>query len=294
MYAAELHGKVPSGITRMEDILASNVFSFFKYANREIFLKGYLDRLGFKISSQEAIEAELIFWPRYEEKTEPDLVILTGNYYLLIEAKYLSDFGGETEKTKAQLTREIEGGMLEARNYNKNFRLIAITADYIYKKNKFKSVPECFSHYLTWTNWQQVSSFLNDILNNNLNLTRHEREFALDLYKLLDRKNLRGFKGFAILNASVSFLERLDRIFFEAKTARFRGAFIGFLNSLSLPETLYYCRRSIFFSHRQSNFTSLLQSGKLNPVRDYIFYEGEGRGNHGRERGNPPADSSGL
>ncbi|MBO8129817.1 MAG: hypothetical protein H0Z39_11600 [Peptococcaceae bacterium] len=250
--------------------------------------------MGFKISSQEAIEAEFIFWPRYEEKTEPDLVILVANYYLLIEAKYFSDFGGETEKTKAQLIREIKGGMLEARNYNKNFRLIAITADSIYKKNKFKSVPESFSHYLTWTNWQQVTSFLNDILNNNLNLTRHEREFALDLYKLLDRKNLRGFKGFGILNAPVSFLKRLHHIFFEMKTARFRGAFIGFINSLSLPEPLYCCRGSIFFSHRQSNLTSLLQSGKLNPVKDYIFYEGKGSGNHDRERGDHPTDSSGL
>ena len=65
---------------RMEDILTSNVFSFFKYSTREIFLKGYLNKLGFDISGQEANAAELIFWPRFEENTEPDLVIITGDY----------------------------------------------------------------------------------------------------------------------------------------------------------------------------------------------------------------------
>lgn len=48
MYLAELYGKLPSRIERMEDILTSNVFSFFKYSTREIFLKGYLNKLGFK------------------------------------------------------------------------------------------------------------------------------------------------------------------------------------------------------------------------------------------------------
>ena len=110
MYLAELHGKLPSKIERMEDILTSNVFSFFKYSTREIFLRVYLNRLGLLISDREAREAQFLFWPRFEENTEPDLVIIVGDYYLLIEAKYVSEFGGETEKTKSQLIREIEGG----------------------------------------------------------------------------------------------------------------------------------------------------------------------------------------
>ena len=99
MYLAELHGKLPSRIERMEDILTSNVFSFFKYSTRHTFLKGYLEQLGFTISDQEAEYAEFIFWPRFEENTEPDLVIIVGNYYLVFEAKYHSGFGEETEKS---------------------------------------------------------------------------------------------------------------------------------------------------------------------------------------------------
>jgi len=56
-------------LSRMEDVLTSNVFSFFKYSTRDIFLKGYLKQLGFNVSDQEANEAEFIFWPRFEENT---------------------------------------------------------------------------------------------------------------------------------------------------------------------------------------------------------------------------------
>lgn len=38
MYMAELRGKLSEKAEKQEDILTSNVFSFFKYANRQIFL----------------------------------------------------------------------------------------------------------------------------------------------------------------------------------------------------------------------------------------------------------------
>ena len=55
MYLAELRGKLSSRVERMEDILTSNGFSFFKYSTRDIFLKNYLNKLGFNISNQEVI-----------------------------------------------------------------------------------------------------------------------------------------------------------------------------------------------------------------------------------------------
>ena len=93
------------------------------------------------VTSKDAKDAEFMFWPRFEENTEPDLVIMVGNYYLLIEVKLFSPFGEETKKRKAQLLREIEGGSLEARNYGKDFRLIAITSDHYYKEDKFRIIP---------------------------------------------------------------------------------------------------------------------------------------------------------
>ncbi len=46
MNKAELRGKLPSAVCRMEDDLISNVFSFLKYANRAIFLKRYLESIN--------------------------------------------------------------------------------------------------------------------------------------------------------------------------------------------------------------------------------------------------------
>ena len=129
MYLAELRGKLSSRVERMEDVLTSNVFSFFKYSSRDIFLKKYLNELGFQVTVKDAEEAVFRFWPVFEDGTEPDLVIMVGNYYLLIEAKYFSEFSAGTEKDEHQLLRELKNGKLDAKNYDKEFNLIAITAN---------------------------------------------------------------------------------------------------------------------------------------------------------------------
>jgi len=258
MYLAELHGKLTQRIERMEDILTSNVFSFFKYSTRDIFLKGYLYTLGFDVSDQEANEAEFIFWP----------------HYLLIEAKYFSDFGGETDKTKAQLIREIEGGRLEAKNYGKDFVLIPITADSYYKKFKFQAITSDSKLHFKWTNWQKVSWLLTNILESDKKISKQEREFALDLYNLLDKKNLREFQSFDILSLMNQYLKPHASIFFEAKTAKFRGDFIGFLNSLLSDKKIVMMRKTIFLTTQKKIFTHLLQSRRLKHSKDTVFFKG--------------------
>jgi len=62
MILAELQGKIPGKLEDKEDILTSNVFSFFKYADRRL-LKQYLDHIGITISLHDAQNAEFIFWP---------------------------------------------------------------------------------------------------------------------------------------------------------------------------------------------------------------------------------------
>ena len=275
MYQAELRGKLSSRIERMEDILTSNVFSFFKYATREIFLKGYLAELGFVVSDQEASEAEFIFWPRFEENTEPDLVIIVGDYYLLIEAKYFSEFGGETEKSEAQLIREINGGKLDAKNYNKTFKLIAITADHYYKENRFDVIPSEFRAHFKWTNWQSVAAFLKNILQTRAGIRQQEHHFALDLYSLLDKKNLRGFQGLDILQDTIPHLKPYESLFFEAKTAKFRGAFIGFRESLLFDKKIAPVKGTIFLNGERRFFTHMLQSSSLKHAENIIFYTGK-------------------
>ena len=274
MYFAELRGKLPSKMERMEDILTSNVFSFFKYSTREIFLKGYFSELGFSISDKEAKEAKFVFWPRFEENTEPDLVIIVGDYYLLIEAKYFSEFGGETEKTKAQLLRELEGGWLEAKNYGKDFNLIVITGDYYFKKEKFSIIPRRFISNFKWTNWQFVSTFVTNLLETSKHIKKHERDFASDLCNLLDKKNLREFQSFDLTYKQDFLLKEYASVFFEAKTAKFRGAFIGFMNSLLFDKKISPWRARIFLMSEREIFTPLSELGKLRYADRRIFFRG--------------------
>ena len=273
MYLAELRGKLSSRVERMEDILTSNVFSFFKYSSRDIFLKKYLDKLGFNVSDQEAEEAEFRFWPVFEGGTEPDLVIIVGNYYLLIEAKYFSEFSSGTKKNESQLLRELKNGKLEAKNYEKEFNLIAMTADYYYKKDKFEVIPKKYRSHFKWTNWQLVSSFLDNILSSNSNIKGPERDFCLDLYNLLDKKHLRSFQNITYNGPS---LKDYTSIFFNARTAKLRGDFIGFIESLSLAKGLKPVGKTIYFGSTKRIFKSLSKLEKLKKVKSPIFFkEGE-------------------
>ncbi len=281
MYLAELRGKLSPSIERMEDMLTSNVFSFFKYAPREVFLKGYLGDLGFEVSERDASKAEFMFWPRFEDNTEPDLVLIVGDYYLLIEAKYYSGFADETLKTKAQLQREIDGGKREAKNYGKQFYLVAITADSYRKEDKFRAIPSELKRYCIWTNWQRVSWFLYDILESDAHLKQEERDFALDLYSLLDKKNLRGFQGVKGLGREQVSFKTYTSIFFDARTAKFRGGFIGFLNSLWFDRRIISFKTPLFFGSNKKLFEYQLQGKKLKHIETTMFYE-EGS-DHGQQ-----------
>jgi len=273
MYQAELRGKLPSETEAKEDILTSNVFSFFKYARRDLFLRRWLDSsLNIKISDSEAAMAEFNFWPRYVDNTQPDVVIVAGSYYLLVEAKYLSGFSGETSKSKSQLMREIENGLLEAKNYEKEFLLVAITADHYFRSDRFREVPQELRNRLLWTNWQSVAAFLEDTLSTDVDLTTWERVFAMDLQMLLDRKRLRDYRGTAALKTASLLPSRVQRIFFQAADAEYRGEFIGFIESLRTARLVDPAPRMIFFPKRRKLFNSLYNMRDVNsPGKSLIF-----------------------
>jgi hypothetical protein len=229
-----------------------------------------LNKLGFEVTVKDAEEAEFRFWPVFEDDTEPDLVIIVGKYYLLIEAKYFSGFGKKTETTDDQLIREIKGGQLEAKNYNKKFKLITITADYYYKKEKFVVIPKEFHPHFKWTNWQSVSSFLDNTLSSDQNIKGSERDFSMDLYNLLDKKHLRSFQS---ITYNGPLLKDYSSIFFNAKTAKLRGDFIGFIDSLSLVKGLKPVGKTVFFISTKRIFKSLSKLEKLKQVKSPIFFK---------------------
>ncbi len=95
----------------------------------------------------------------------------------------------------------------------------------------------------------------------------------MDLYNLLDKKNLRDFQGLNYLyNVSAS-LKSYVSIFFEIRTAKFRGAFIGFMQSLLFEKKITPVKKTIFLTNQKKIFMPLLQLGKLKYIDPPIFYK---------------------
>jgi hypothetical protein len=275
MYQAELRGKLSKRNEDREDILTSNVFSFFQYADRRVFLYRLINSWGFKITKEDALQAEFRFWPQFTDGTEPDLVILVGDYYLLIEAKYLSGFGQETATIKHQLVREAEGGRYEARNLGKEFGLLAVTADHYLRREVQEQVPEEIGPSFKWTNWQHIALTIFKALESRARLAAETRAFAEDLYALLLQKNLRSYAGAGVLGDSLTLTEHQGTVFFEATTASYRGSFLGFLASLEFETQLVPFMQRIFFGQSQSLFAPLRDSvGTLTQHEAAIFFQG--------------------
>ena len=270
MYIAELQGKFSPYQERMEDILTSNVFSFFMYARREIFLSEFLRLFDIETESNDLHNAEFLFWPSYEDGTEPDLVIIVGDYYILIEAKFGSGFGKETDFSAAQLIREYNMGKLDAQNLEKTFRLVAVTAHY--SKHQFIAEnPEVASIEISWINWHQIAILLDKILNTQKDLSIETKTFALDLYRLLLKKNLRKYAGQEILRIVPLLQSSFESLFFDAKSAQYRGDFIGFEHSLEEFQPLQAFQYESFY-HKERIFFANLSDDELMEIPTDIFF----------------------
>lgn len=263
MIIAELNGKIPSKLKDKEDILTSNVFSFFKYSDRQLF-KDYLAELGIEVTLNESENAEFIFWPSYDDGTEPDLIVVCGKYYLLFEAKLYSDFSPKTITTDSQIEREIRMGKMSAENINKEFVYIALTAEY-YKNRKKYLKYETDEFLFIWTNWQFISSFIDKKLESG-NLQQN-REFANDLFSLLVKKRLRSFEG--ITNIKIqNEIELSDNIFYNVNTSKFKGEFSGFTMNLQGFEKILSYQKI----YQKAFFTSLNKFEEFN--NQTVFYNG--------------------
>jgi len=272
MILAELRGKLSSRLERSEDILTSNVFSFFKYVDRNIFLKPLLEMLNIDISEVNLEDAEFHFWPRYADHTEPDLVIIAGNHYLLFEAKYFSSFEWTENKELSQLNREIKGGLFESEALNKEFHLIAITAEYLYKPENFKGIIKDIPHHtLKWINWQSIHDLLLNILATQ-KLSKTNVEFCQDLCDLFDKKNLRYFRDFkSVLDIGSSILP-IDKVFLASETTTLRGDFIGFILTLSQSEELTTVPRDVFYKSHIL-FHNIQDIQEIKPTKEQIYFK---------------------
>ncbi len=277
MYIAEIRGKLSSDLENKEDILTSNVFSFFKYAPRHIFLSEFLELLDIEVSKSELIEAKFIFWPTYEDGTEPDLVIIVGQFYLLIEAKYFSGFSQENELVSHQLEREYNNGHQQAKLLGKKFVITTITADLFNKPSLFENIDQSIKNELCWVNWHRITKILEDVLL-SIELSKENYEFAKDLFHLLQKKGFRNFIGIERLIHNQKINQNPDEIFFDITTVKSLDMFQGFshIYKEEIPNKLdNVC---IYFNDKRRIFD--FQNIDLIDIDNEIFY----RRINGKER----------
>ncbi|TAL75081.1 MAG: hypothetical protein EPN88_03385 [Bacteroidetes bacterium] len=273
MFKAQIHSKLPTQIAELEDVLTSDVFSFFYYSNRQLFLYDFLIRIGLAVSKHDSSLAEFQFWPRFEEQTEPDLIIIVGNYYLLIEAKYNSDFSKGSDKTKPQLIRETEAGIVEAKNLGKQFVLLAITKDPYKKKEKFITVQNDKKLTVNWFSWQKVSEMLIELLQFEESIDNRDRLLAEDLLTSLDKRNLRKYQSLQKVLKNKKSIKPINQIFLKAETIEFRGDFIGFSNAIIVTQRIKIGKTLFFATSKSNYFSNCLKQKQIKVPNKILFFQ---------------------
>ena len=219
MFRAEIQGKLPTELARSEDLLTSNVIGFFDYADRRYLLAWLNEVLHLDVSPADAEAARIEFWPRYDDGTEPDVVIKVGRFYMLIEAKLDSGFGIDaSDPALDQLSRELRQGQVAADEAGLEFRLVTLTRESWGNPERYPTLRDeaCW----VWTNWQAVTRLLVRLD------AAHPDRMCGDLVTLLRRKGLHSFNGF---EAGAPAPNAPSRLFFDMLTARSAGTFRGWL-----------------------------------------------------------------
>ena len=245
MLQAELHNKDSSGslMRDMEDVLTSNVFGILKNVD-SYFLKKVLQKsLGISFSGQSIFE--LTFWPTNYKfdlnknlAAEPDCLITTEKYIILIEAKYHSDFGIDIQtkpKDRNQLKRECA---LLAHLKNEQIKpsdcqsyLLIVTEDLIEPVDRISSQfsPGRRPNNVFWNNWQGINQILKESIREYDNKDKVSLTWIEELTKLLDYKGLRAFKGFEDTisfqknEIQTEYLLKKDSLYFDSPSQFFEG-----------------------------------------------------------------------
>ena len=179
-------------ISRMEDVLTSNVFGILKNIDlavfNEILKKAGIDEL------EPAPEFE--FWPRYGD-TEPDLVVKTLKKYILIEVKYQSDFDKGTPEKRPQILKEIAVAEKESKGQQVYF--LAITREEsldwnkkIYQMPEYMNELENKKHLLHHISWQEIFEILKPLSQRNEEKKQDKISglFLNDLVEYLETKEI--------------------------------------------------------------------------------------------------------
>lgn len=176
------------GHTGEEDMLTSSVFGMLEILDRSKFLAPVLEQCGVELVEDIDLgRLSFNYWESTGKRT-PDVILRDKSILISVESK----LGSQIDNW--QLVEEYEDGIKAQRN----FWLIAITADYIQpaELEKAKSVlkEKGFKDpHIKWINWQQIYAFL---LINAEGGNETEQKLIDELLALLKAKGLSMFYQF--------------------------------------------------------------------------------------------------
>lgn len=236
MLLAQLHRKVPSEFEGMEDVLTSSVFGLLKYLPDRIACALLAEFAAIPLP-QGPIQLEL--WPRYPTPpgfrspagtaeregqppsrgdTEPDAMITTKEWLVLMEAKYRSPL----DETYDQLGREFSVGHRLAQDTGRRFRLLVVTGHTLQPTPADLDLVTGVRNALTaastglgdvaaemaaavpaslhWTNWQQLYSILSKVCGDR-QISDSTHRLLEDVCRLLELRGLKPYDNLSIASA---------------------------------------------------------------------------------------------
>ncbi len=229
MIDAEVKGKLPE-IHHLEDVFTSCYFGLIKYCSSDVLNRYFLSALK-NLKDQQleyypqivSLNFKIFFWPRLEDNSEPDLIIVLYDnnskveYLFFVEVKYYSqqntydtdeDFAAHFYEN--QLSREYTN--LFSLDRIENFALkedtkrflVYLSADYSKPEGDFnRAINELRKNFdvqqicetMLWVNWYNLYDKLKES-ENEKGLLDFETNILEDLEKYLHRKNFWSFGGF--------------------------------------------------------------------------------------------------
>jgi hypothetical protein len=176
------------GHTGEEDVLTSRVFGTLEILDRLKFLLPILQQCGVQLLQETVPESFTFNYWREMGKRTPDVVLEDNRNLIFFENKLNDSLHVD------QLVEEYEDGI----GCHKNFRLIAVTRDWIeplqvQKAKDRLTKDETKDPRIQWINWQKIYATLRSSAENG---NETEKKLISDLLSLLEVKGLSAFVQF--------------------------------------------------------------------------------------------------
>lgn len=285
MLKAQLRSKISalrSDWQGIEDIITSDFFGTLDYLPREPFLTNFIEwvaacNAGVDVRQppRDGVDwddAELLFWPMLaaeDESAQPDVVIATNRWVLVVEVKLDSGLGMDQPWREYCVGRELarNRGLLDDSVF---YLLVARQRLDISETFPLRCGPDRrdFLRTVSQLPWHRAVALIERWLNDTTDLhpiTPDQQRLLTDLLAALRRRRALIFSGFEFINQG-KVDTPLVRLFCPnrfsgflndagvgpvaaAKESQFLSAFVGFLDSTPLVGTV----EETYFSGRHFN-----------------------------------------